>query len=102
MTKRLGVLVLLATSGILHAADSVTVLDLNWQVGHTAQDEQQQLTEYVLPGETVEKWSALVTRHFIFDPQSKFQIKRLLKLMRSGFGPDCINFTWTVVRQTKS
>ena len=95
-------LALLAACGVLHAADSVTVLAKTWQVGYQAQDEQQQLTEYVLPGDTVENWSALVSRQVIFDPESKFQIKRLLKLMRAGFGPDCINFTWTIVSQSKT
>ena len=93
---------LLVASGSLHAADTVSVLGKTWKVGYTAQDGQQQLTEYVLPGETVENWSALVTRQFIIDPDSRFQLKRLLKLMRSQFPPDCINLTWTIAKETKT
>ena len=93
---------LLAGSAVIHAEDSVTVLGKIWKVGYTAQDGQQQLTEYVLPGETVENWSALVTRQFIIDPNGEFQLKRLLKLMRSQFPPDCINFTWSNVKESKT
>jgi hypothetical protein len=96
------VLCMFGACGVLHAGDSVTVLAKTWQVGYSVQDDQQQLNEYVLPGETVENWSALVSRQFVFDPESKFQIKRLLWLIRSGFGTDCINFTWTIVKQSKT
>jgi len=82
--------------------DGVKVLGQTWQVGHTANDEQQYLTEYVLPGEKVEQWSALVTRLFIKDPDEQFNIKRLMKLQRALFPPDCINLAWTVVRQSKT
>jgi hypothetical protein len=94
--------VAMATVGVAHAGDSIKVLGKTWEVGSSQRDEQQHLVEYVLPGEKVEKWTALVTRQFIYDPDSKINIKRLMKLMQAGFPPDCINFTWTVIRQTKT
>jgi len=102
LQRTLTALLLLTMAGCLEAAESVSVLGKTWQVGYQAQDEQQQLIEYVLPGETVEKWSALVSRQFLFDPDSKIQIKRLLKLMRAGFPEDCINFKWTIIKQSKT
>jgi len=84
------------------AKDSITVLGKTWQFGYTAKDEQQQIMEYVLPGEVVEKWSALVSRVFIHDPEARYNIKKVLNIQRSLFPPDCINFTWTVIRQTKT
>ena len=80
----------------------IKLLGKSWQIGSTSRNEQQQLTEYVLPGEVVEKWSALVSRVFIHDPDARYNIKKLLNLQRSLFPPDCINFTWTVIRQTKT
>ena len=50
----LGALAFLVASGVLNAGDSVSVLGKDWKIGHAAKDDQQQLTEYVLPGETVE------------------------------------------------
>ena len=102
MVSRAAVFLILAVCGVAHADDGVKVLGKTWQVGYTAHDEKQHLTEFVLPGETVEKWSALVTRQFVHDPDSQINLKRLLKLMRDGFPPDCINFTWTVVKQSKT
>jgi len=96
------IIVALMTAGHALAAEPVSVLSKTWQVGYTAQDDQQQLTEYVQPGETVENWTQLVSRQVVFDPEAKFEIKRLLKLMRAGFGGDCINFEWQVIEQTKT
>jgi len=84
------------------AAEQITVLGKSWQAGYTTKNEQQHLTEYVLPGEVVEKWSALVSRLFIHDPDGRFNIKKLVNTQRALFPPDCINFTWTIIRQTKT
>jgi hypothetical protein len=93
---------LLMIAGQALAAEPVTLLSKSWQVGYAAQDDQQQVTEYVQAGETVENWTQLVTHQVIIDPDGKFELKKLLKLMRAGFGPDCINFEWKVVEQSKT
>lgn len=101
---------LLVTSGFVlstlcataAAEDSISVLGRSWQVGNSAQDESQQLTEYVLPGEAVENWSALVSHQYIHDPDAKLDLGRLLKLIRGGFPAECINFDWSVVRKNRT
>jgi hypothetical protein len=92
-------LALLASSATVTAGDSVSVLGKTWQVAHSNQDGVQHLTEYLLPGDTIDKWRALVTRHHIRDPDSKFQVTHLLTMIRDGFPADCSNFDWSIVRQ---
>ena len=35
--------------------------DTGWEVGHSAEDQAQRVTEFVRPGQTVENWTELVT-----------------------------------------
>jgi hypothetical protein len=82
------------------AQDAVTLLSRDWKVGHRAGNEQQQVVEYVLPGDSVRSWQELLTRQSVTDPESRISIGRLLDAMRRGFTSDCKDFSWTVVSQT--
>lgn len=96
-------LTLNAIAGVSSAADSISVLGRRWEVGYTAQNAQQQLTEYVLPGEKVEAWSALVTRQILLDPEGRIELKRLVGLIHDAIDPGgCKNFQWKVVKESKS
>jgi hypothetical protein len=98
----LALLVFNAAAGVASAADAITVLDKSWEVGYSAQNEQQQLTEYVLPGEKVEAWSALVSRQVLFDPDAGIELGRLVGLIRDAFDPGCKKLRWKVVEQSRT
>ena len=81
-------------------ASGITVLARNWQIGHNARNDQLQVTEYVLPGQTVHDWKELLTRQMFVDPTSKISLSRLLEVIRRGFGSDCKDMQWTIIKQT--
>lgn len=73
-----------------------------WIIGYDASDSQQHITEYVLPGQTVEAWRELITHQVFFDPQHLIPIKDLVRLTREGFGADCKGFRWKVLRENEA
>jgi hypothetical protein len=92
---------LLSMAGSLWAADGIQLLSKKWESGYTAKTVQQELDEHVLPGETVHNWTELVTRQLFVDPAARVPLDRLVQAVRRGFGPDCKDFTWKIVRQTE-
>ena len=92
---------LLSSVASLQAQEEVVVLNKTWQIGYTAENAQQQLSEYVIAGESVENWSELVTRQIFIDPTSRISLNKLINLIRNGFGRDCNDFNWTVVKSTE-
>lgn len=74
----------------------------SWKVGYEASNSTQQLTEFVLPGQTVESWQELFTRQLFADPERKISIDKLIARIREGFTADCRNLQWSVVRQEAS
>ncbi len=73
-----------------------------WSVGYDAADDQQHITEFVLEGQVVENWQELFTRQIMFDPGGKIPMNRFVELTRAGFGPDCKDLHWSVLRQSES
>lgn len=105
MTTRIALsfaLTLIGVVGELHAEEEITILDKSWHVGFSDVRANQQVTEYVLAGETVENWRELVTRQMVADPNGTIPLDRLAAIIRNGFGPDCKGFSWSVVKSTKT
>ena len=67
-----------------------------WTVGHQQRNEVQSLTEYVLPGQTVENWRELVTSTVHFQP---VPVARLVDEIHRLMSKDCPSLIWNVIRQ---
>lgn len=94
----LGALLLAGTA----FAASVMLDSRPWNVGYDASDDRQHVTEFVLDGQVVENWNELFTRQILFDSDGKVPMDKLVELTRAGFGADCKNFKWSVLRQSDS
>src|SRR5438445_7864446 len=73
-----------------------------WSVGYDARDASQHITEYVIPPDTVDSWSELVTSQVFSDPKHQLELALLPERIRSGFGADCRNFKWTILEESKT
>ena len=105
MTRRITMffaLALISIGGELHAEEPITLLDKAWHIGFSNSNAKQQVTEYVLSGETVENWRELVTRQILADPDGTIALDRLAATIRNGFGRDCKDLFWLVVKSTKT
>jgi hypothetical protein len=76
-----------------------SVLAKDWKVGHTARNNEQQVTEFVLPGQTVHSWTELLSRQIVIAAPG-LSLSRFLEAMRQGFGADCKDMQWRVVKET--
>lgn len=70
-----------------------------WQVGYQAGNATQQVTEFVLPGQTVQTWQELFTRQLFVDPQHRLTADRVANEIRKRLAPDCKNFQWNFLKQ---
>lgn len=67
-----------------------------WVVGHQQRNANESLTEYVLPGQTVDNWRELVTSTVHFQP---VPVERLVDEIHTLMSKDCPSLVWNVVRQ---
>ena len=67
-----------------------------WTVGHQQQSDKQSITEYVLPGQTVETWKELVTSEVYFAPMP---IAAVVKAFAAKLSRGCPSLQFTVLRQ---
>lgn len=70
-----------------------------WKVGYEAKNASLQLTEFVLPGQTVESWKELFTQQILTDPEHKLSLEKLVGRIREGFSPECKSLKWNIVKQ---
>jgi hypothetical protein len=66
--SQIGAASLLLGAGAPASAQSPSFDGRGWTVGHQQRNGSQSLTEYVLPGQTVENWRELVTSTVFFQP----------------------------------
>jgi hypothetical protein len=99
MTRsRLGAIVCMvwmASVGPL-AAQTPAFDSRGWVVGHQQRNATESLTEYVLPGQTVDNWRELVTSTVFFQP---VPVERLVDQIHTLMSKDCPSLVWNVVRQ---
>jgi hypothetical protein len=67
-----------------------------WVVGHQQQNANESLTEYVLPGQTVDNWRELVTSTVFFQP---VPVERLVDQIHTLMSKDCPSLVWNVIRR---
>jgi hypothetical protein len=67
-----------------------------WTIGHQQRNSNESLTEYVLPGQTVENWRELVTSTVFFQP---VPIARLVDEIHRLMSKDCPSLVWNMIRQ---
>ena len=70
-----------------------------WSVGHHAKNARQSLTEYVLPGQTVDNWQELVTSTVYFDPRHSVPLARFVEQIQASMSKDCPSLVWNVIQQ---
>jgi hypothetical protein len=67
----------------------------NWTVGNHQESGGQRLTEYVLPGETVDNWKELVTST-VYPP---VPIEALVDRIHALMSKDCPSLVWNTIQQ---
>ena len=70
-----------------------------WSIGHQANGARQRLTEYVLPGQTVESWTELVTTTVYHDPSHLVPLARFVAQIHASMTSDCPSLVWNVIQQ---
>jgi hypothetical protein len=91
-----GVVLLLAASTAAVAAEVPKFDGRGWTVGNQQRNARQSLTEYVLPGQTVETWRELVTSTVFSRP---VPISAFLERLRASLSRGCPSLVWSVIRQ---
>jgi hypothetical protein len=70
-----------------------------WSIGNRQQNSSRSITEYVLPGETVDHWSELVTSQVFRDPDHRMPLKFFLSEIRASLERGCSSLVWHTIRQ---
>ncbi len=73
-----------------------------WTVGHHGQNQRQDLTEYVLPGESVENWRELITRTDFNDPTHLVSLSAFVDQIHVSLAAGCPSLTWKVIKQEQN
>lgn len=81
------------------ASDATSKFDgRGWTAGNHQEDGTGVLTEYVLPGQTVENWRELVACRLLKDPRHVLPLGVYLDKIHES-GTRCQSFVWNVIRQ---
>jgi len=67
-----------------------------WTVGNQQRNARESLTEYVLPGQTVDAWKELVTSTVFLRP---VPIDALVKQIHQSMSQGCPSLVWNVIQQ---
>ena len=67
-----------------------------WTVGNQQANQNESLTEYVLPGQTVDNWKELVTSTVFFQP---VPLAALVDRIHSSMAQGCPSLVWNVIKQ---
>jgi hypothetical protein len=70
-----------------------------WSIGNRQQSGSKTITEYVLPGETVDHWSELVTSHVFNDPDHRIPLASFVAKIRASLENGCSSLVWNTIRQ---
>lgn len=85
------------------AAEAVPRFDGRaWTVGHHNQNQSQDLTEYVLPGESVENWRELITRTIFNDPTHVVSLSAFVEQVHESLAAGCPSLAWSVIKQEQN
>lgn len=67
-----------------------------WSIGNQQANQKESLTEYVLPGQTVDNWKELVTSTVFFQP---VPLDALVDRIHSSMAQGCPSLVWNVIKQ---
>ena len=70
-----------------------------WSIGNRQQSGARTITEYVLPGETVDHWSELVTSHVFNDPDHRVPLASFVSKIRASLETGCSSLVWHTIRE---
>jgi hypothetical protein len=87
---------LLVTGAVAANAQTPKFDGRAWTVGHQQSNERQSITEYVLPGQTVDNWKEMVTSEVFFQPMP---IPAFVERTHASLARGCPSLDWTVIRQ---
>jgi len=90
------VLALMAAGGTEARADGPAFDGRGWTIGHQQKGARQSLTEYVLPGQTVDNWKELITSTFFAQP---VPITPFVERLRVSLSQGCSSLVWNAIRQ---
>ncbi len=90
------VLLLSAASAANVAAEAPRFDGRGWTVGNQQRNARQILTEYVLPGQTVDNWKELVTSTVFPQP---VPIAPFVERLHSALSQGCPSLVWNPIRQ---
>jgi hypothetical protein len=91
-----GMSVVLGLSGTVAFGDGPAFDGRGWTVGNQQRNALQSLTEYVLPGQTVENWKELVTSTIFAQP---VPIAPFVERLRASLSQGCPSLVWRPIRQ---
>jgi hypothetical protein len=69
-----------------------------WTVGFDQGARREHITEYVLPGQTVDAWRELFTHQELQDADAPVRIDKLLARVKELHARDCPSLDWQVLR----
>jgi hypothetical protein len=78
------------------AAQTPTFDGRGWTIGNRQENATEILTEYVLPGQTVENWRELVTSTVF---HQAVPIDAFVKRLRSSLAEGCPSLVWNLIQQ---
>jgi hypothetical protein len=98
--KRLieGALLLCMVSTRLASAEAPKFDGRGWMVGNQQENARESLTEYVLPGQTVEDWKELVTSTVFYQP---VPLDAFVGKIHSSMSDGCPSLVWNVIHKDK-
>lgn len=72
--------------------------DRGWSVGHSVSANDQSILEFVLPGESVDSWTELLTVQSFFGAQDRFTPEQMMRKQEKATKKSCPGATWEVIR----
>ena len=93
---QLGAAWLLAGAMVAASPDTPKFDGRAWTVGHQQRNDQQSITEYVLPGQTVDNWKELVTSEVFF---KSMPVAVAVKMFEAKLSRGCPSLVFKVIRQ---
>lgn len=70
-----------------------------WKVGYNSEQAGQRITEFIIPGETVETWTELVTTQAFPGAQKRMGVEDLMRRAKKATLDDCPGAMWKVIEQ---
>lgn len=74
----------------------------NWKIGYQASNARESIVEYVLPGETVQTWTELITIQRFPGMSTKVTPALLFQRMKSSMQQRCRQAEWKIIRKSKN